>query len=38
MSGLRVGLVGARGLGLALLDALPPAKRAFTRAMMFGLR
>lgn len=26
-----------RGLGLALLDALPPAKRAFTRAMLFGL-
>jgi 2-octaprenyl-6-methoxyphenol hydroxylase len=27
-----------RGLGLALLDALPPAKRAFTRTMLFGLR
>jgi 2-octaprenyl-6-methoxyphenol hydroxylase len=27
-----------RGMALALLDALPPAKRAFTRAMMFGLR
>ena len=27
-----------RGLALTLLDALPPAKRAFTRAMMFGLR
>jgi 2-octaprenyl-6-methoxyphenol hydroxylase len=27
-----------RGLALALLDALPPAKRAFTRAMLFGLR
>lgn len=26
-----------RGMGLALLDALPPAKRAFTRAMLFGL-
>jgi len=26
-----------RGIALALLDALPPAKRAFTRAMMFGL-
>lgn len=25
-----------RGLGLALLDAVPPAKRAFTRAMLFG--
>jgi 2-octaprenyl-6-methoxyphenol hydroxylase len=27
-----------RGMALALLDALPPVKRAFTRAMMFGLR
>ena len=27
-----------RGIALALLDALPPAKRAFTRAMMFGPR
>ena len=27
-----------RGLALALLDALPPAKRAFTRSMLFGLR
>ena len=27
-----------RGLALALLDALPPAKRAFTRAMLFGVR
>jgi 2-octaprenyl-6-methoxyphenol hydroxylase len=27
-----------RGLALTLLDALPPAKRAFTRAMLFGLR
>jgi 2-octaprenyl-6-methoxyphenol hydroxylase len=26
-----------RGLALTLLDALPPAKRAFTRAMLFGL-
>jgi 2-octaprenyl-6-methoxyphenol hydroxylase len=25
-----------RGLGLALLDAVPPLKRSFTRAMMFG--
>ena len=27
-----------RGLALAVLDALPPAKRLFTRAMLFGLR
>jgi 2-octaprenyl-6-methoxyphenol hydroxylase len=27
-----------RGLALTMLDALPPAKRAFTRAMLFGLR
>ena len=27
-----------RGLALALLDTIPPAKRAFTRAMLFGLR
>jgi 2-octaprenyl-6-methoxyphenol hydroxylase len=27
-----------RGLALALLDAIPPAKRAFTRVMLFGLR
>jgi 2-octaprenyl-6-methoxyphenol hydroxylase len=27
-----------RGLALSLLDALPPAKRAFTRAMLHGLR
>jgi 2-octaprenyl-6-methoxyphenol hydroxylase len=27
-----------RGLALTLLDALPLAKRAFTRAMLFGLR
>ena len=26
-----------RGLALALLDAVPPAKRAFTRAMLFGV-
>jgi 2-octaprenyl-6-methoxyphenol hydroxylase len=26
-----------RGLALALLDALPPAKKAFTRAMLFGM-
>ena len=26
-----------RGIGLALLDAVPPVKRAFTRAMLFGL-
>ncbi len=27
-----------RGLALSLLDAMPPAKRLFTRAMLFGLR
>ncbi len=27
-----------RGLALTLLDAVPPVKRAFSRAMMFGLR
>ncbi len=27
-----------RGLALTLLDALPPAKRAFTHAMLFGVR
>ncbi|MEP7180987.1 MAG: FAD-dependent monooxygenase [Betaproteobacteria bacterium] len=27
-----------RGLALTLLDAVPPVKRAFTRAMLFGLR
>jgi 2-octaprenyl-6-methoxyphenol hydroxylase len=27
-----------RGLALTLLDAIPPAKRAFTRAMLFGMR
>jgi 2-octaprenyl-6-methoxyphenol hydroxylase len=26
-----------RGLALALLDATPPAKKAFTRAMLFGM-
>ena len=26
-----------RGIALTLLDAMPPAKRAFTRAMLFGL-
>ncbi len=26
-----------RGIALSLLDAVPPAKRAFTRAMLFGL-
>ena len=26
-----------RGIALALLDAIPPAKRAFTRAMLYGL-
>ena len=25
-----------RGLGLALLDTLPPLRRTFTRAMLFG--
>jgi 2-octaprenyl-6-methoxyphenol hydroxylase len=27
-----------RGLALTLLDAVPPAKRAFTRTMLFGVR
>ena len=27
-----------RGLALTLLDAVPMAKRAFTRAMLFGIR
>jgi hypothetical protein len=27
-----------RGLALTLLDTLPAAKRAFTHAMLFGLR
>jgi hypothetical protein len=27
-----------RGLALTMLDAVPAAKRAFTRAMLFGLR
>ena len=31
-------LSAPRGIGLALLDAMPFAKRAFTRAMLFGLR
>ena len=26
-----------RGLALTLLDALPPMKRSFTRAMLFGM-
>ena len=26
-----------RGLALTMLDALPPVKRAFTRAMLFGM-
>lgn len=32
------GLPGARGLGLAALQALPPLKRALARQMMFGRR
>lgn len=37
--GIRSPLVSApRGLALALLDALPPAKWAFTQAMLHGLR
>ena len=28
----------SRGLALTMLDAIPAAKRAFTRAMLFGLR
>ena len=27
-----------RGVALVMLDALPPLKRAFTNAMLFGLR
>ena len=27
-----------RGLALTMLDAVPAAKRAFTHAMLFGLR
>jgi 2-polyprenyl-6-methoxyphenol hydroxylase-like FAD-dependent oxidoreductase len=27
-----------RGLALTLLDAVPPAKRAFMHAMLFGVR
>ena len=34
---LRRSLRWPRGLALTLLDAMPPAKRAFTRAMLFGL-
>lgn len=34
----RAALVWPRGVALAMLDALPPAKRAFTRAMLFGVR
>ncbi|MFO1413443.1 MAG: FAD-dependent monooxygenase [Burkholderiales bacterium] len=30
-------LAWPRGVALALLDALPPAKKAFTRAMLYGL-
>ena len=26
-----------RGMALALLDAMPPVKKAFTRAMLFGM-
>ncbi|MDH5285835.1 MAG: FAD-dependent monooxygenase [Betaproteobacteria bacterium] len=37
--GAELPLVGlARGAGLALLDIVPPAKRAFARAMLHGLR
>jgi 2-octaprenyl-6-methoxyphenol hydroxylase len=32
------GLAAARGLGLAALQAFPPARRAFARQMMFGWR
>ena len=32
------GLPAARGLGLALLQALPPLKSALARQMMFGRR
>jgi 2-octaprenyl-6-methoxyphenol hydroxylase len=32
------GLAGARGLALAALDALPPAKHWLARRMMFGVR
>jgi 2-octaprenyl-6-methoxyphenol hydroxylase len=34
----RAALRWPRGVALALLDTIPPAKRAFTRAMLFGLR
>jgi 2-octaprenyl-6-methoxyphenol hydroxylase len=33
----RAWLRGPRGVGMMLLDALPIAKRTFTRAMLFGL-
>jgi 2-octaprenyl-6-methoxyphenol hydroxylase len=32
------GLPAARGLGLALLQRLPPVKSALARQMMFGRR
>ena len=31
-------LAGPRGLGLTLIDSIPPLKRAFARAMLNGLR
>ena len=31
-------LAAARGLGLTILDSIPPLKRAFARAMLSGLR
>ena len=31
-------LAWSRGIALALLDITPPARRVFTRAMLFGLR
>ena len=31
-------LSGPRGLGLTLLDSVPPLKRAFARTMLNGLR
>lgn len=34
----RASLRWPRGLALTLLDAFPPMKRSFTRAMLFGLR
>lgn len=36
-AGDRPWLSWPRGIALALLDAVPPAKKAFTRAMLFGL-